>query len=188
MQFSVSAILACTLASVPAVLGAFTINSPVDATVWTVGKRETITWIPADGGFDSSATWPVSVMFGNHSALTMAGTVGQAKETDGTFSFTVPTSWGNSKDYAVRIGNPYSHYFTIQGSDKDAVVPTSTTSSSTTSSTPTSSSSSTPSSTSSSKPTSSDPQAAASNMSPQGVSAGSVVAFVPFALLALSWF
>ncbi|KAI9227254.1 MAG: hypothetical protein DHS80DRAFT_31975 [Piptocephalis tieghemiana] len=179
MQFSIPTFLACTLTSIPAILGAITINNPIDGTVWRVGERETITWIPKDGGFDTTASWPVAVMYGNQSNMAMAGVIGQVKEADASFSFVVPTSWGNSKEYAVRIGNTYSHYFTIEGSNKDAPNPTSTTASSS-SSTPTSTSTST------SSATDANSQGAA-NMSPHGPSAGSVIAFVPFALLALSW-
>lgn len=81
----------------------------------------------AGAGLDPQASWPIELMAGgNANSLSNLGNVGTAKEVDGTYSFVVPSDLPPGTTYAVRMGEHYSHQFTVGPPGSGSPNPTTT--------------------------------------------------------------
>jgi hypothetical protein len=108
-------------------LADLSINNPVAGTKWVAGKQATITWIPAGDGYDTEAKWTVELVRGDDEiSFRRVAVLGTAKETAGKLTFTVPKDLPSDDNYAVRIGERYSHTFEISNSALPATKSTKT--------------------------------------------------------------
>jgi len=99
------------------------ITNPVATTTWTSGTRATITWVPGSAGFDRSSEPAIDLLRGNPGALSLVKGLGTARERRGEARVRVPEGLVAGTDYVVRIGQTFSHAFTVaagsgQGSAK----------------------------------------------------------------------
>ena len=98
-----------------AVLANISITAPIDATVWSPNHPFHILWSPHPSF--SSESHPIDLLRGNPNALTLVQQLASAiPENAAQFSGTVDPHWGSGEDFVIRIGNAYSHFFTIQNS------------------------------------------------------------------------
>jgi len=113
MQSS-SLLITLALLAISCVNADYSINNPVAGTTWTAGQSATVSWVPAGVGYET-AQHPVDVLKGDPSALQYVANVGTVAESDASYTFNVPDTYSSGSDYVVRIGDKYSHQFTVAG-------------------------------------------------------------------------
>lgn len=177
-------LLLLPLAMLPALSRAdFSLNNPVAGTKWQAGKEATVSWIPAGSGYNTSADVKIELMRGDPAHLNLVQYIGTTKETDGTYTFIVPDTYQSADDYSVRIGDKYSHSFSVDN-------PSMPSSSGSSSGNSTDGSNGTPTSNKNATATSRPTTTATNQQNAATVlnAASSFAALIPVAILTLVWF
>jgi hypothetical protein len=176
--------LVAILANMAVVFADVAINFPIKGSSVTAGEPADITWIPGPNGVTGADVEIVLMEGTDQKNLRAVQSLGHAKDTDLKATVTIPSDLVTSSSYVIRVGNNYSHYFTVSGSASSST-PTSTSSSSSSSS-----SDSTSTTTITSTPTKNSVKmpSSATAISPNAqplVFTGSLIALVPVAIMAI---